>query len=139
MFHCTCVRKTVHNYLVQNIPVDAFSNMGSLGTVFLFFSIVACCLDPRLIGWPLVDSPVPMLTLLSLYLLFVLVGPQVMKHRQPLNVKVPMMIYNFCMVVFSYYMFHEVWSMSCYTRIISFKFKYLCENCCFCLVNLHDI
>ena len=66
------------------------------------------CLDARLDDWPLMSSPLPTITLVALYLLFVLVGPQVMKHRQPLNVKVPMMIYNFCMVLFSYYMFHEV-------------------------------
>ena len=54
------------------------------------------------------SSPLPTITLVALYLLFVLVGPQIMKHRQPLNVKVPMMIYNFFMVLFSYYLFHEV-------------------------------
>ena len=66
------------------------------------------CLDPRLDDWPMMSSPLPTITLVALYLLFVLVGPQIMKHRQPLNVKIPMMIYNFCMVLFSYYLFHEV-------------------------------
>ena len=65
-------------------------------------------LDARLDDWPLTSSPVPTFVMLGLYLLFVLIGPQVMKHRKPLDLKIPMMIYNLFMVILSYYMFHEV-------------------------------
>ena len=54
------------------------------------------------------SSPVPTLTMVGFYLLFVAVGPQIMKNRQPINVKIPMMIYNLFMVLLSYYLFHEV-------------------------------
>ena len=64
--------------------------------------------DQRLDDWPLMSSPLPTLALVGVYLLFVLIGPQVMKHRKPLIVKTPMMLYNFCRVLFLYYLFHEV-------------------------------
>ena len=54
------------------------------------------------------SSPVPTVTMVAFYLLFVIVGPHIMKHRDPVNVKIPMMIYNFLMILLSYYLFHEV-------------------------------
>ena len=64
--------------------------------------------DRRLDGYPLMSSPTPTAVLVGLYLLFVMIGPRIMKHRQPVNVKIPMMIYNIFLVILSYYMFHEV-------------------------------
>ena len=64
--------------------------------------------DPRLDGYPLMSSPMPTAILVGLYLLFVLVGPRIMKYREPVNVKIPMMVYNLSMVIMSYYLFHEV-------------------------------
>ena len=54
------------------------------------------------------NSPLPTITMVATYLLFVLIGPQIMKNRDPINVKIPMMIYNLCMILLSYYLFHEV-------------------------------
>ena len=98
------------------IDVSSFvSRSGTFRSCYPVFSLVIMSdsyfpsLDPRLDGWPLMSSPVPTIVMAALYLLFVLIGPQVMKHREPLNVKVPMLIYNLLMVIASYYMFHEVW------------------------------
>ena len=56
------------------------------------------------------SSPLPTIIMVVIYLFFVVIGPQIMKHRDPINVKIPMMIYNLCMVLLSYYLFHEVGS-----------------------------
>ena len=64
--------------------------------------------DPRVENWLLMSSPLPTAVLVTLYLLFVFIGPRIMRNRQPLNVKIPMLTYNLFMVGLSYYMFHEV-------------------------------
>uniref|UniRef100_A0A1B0FHX8 Elongation of very long chain fatty acids protein n=1 Tax=Glossina morsitans morsitans TaxID=37546 RepID=A0A1B0FHX8_GLOMM len=51
--------------------------------------------DPRVQHLPLVGSPLPMLTILGLYLAFVLhYGPEWMKNRQPYKLKYVMRLYN---------------------------------------------
>ncbi|XP_065893144.1 very long chain fatty acid elongase 7-like isoform X2 [Dysidea avara] len=78
--------------------------------------------DPRLDSFPLMSSPVPTAILIGLYLLFVLVGPRIMKNRQPVNVKIPMMIYNLSMVILSYYLFHEL-----LFGMLDANFTFLCD------------
>ena len=71
------------------------------------------------------SSPTPTLTMVGLYLSFVLVGPHIMKNRNPVNVRIPMMVYNFLMIFLSYYLFHEVCKCSIYKIIIIFNLKFL--------------
>ena len=43
-----------------------------------------------------------------MYVIMTIVGPYVMKDRPPVNIRVTMLVYNFVMIILSYYMFHEV-------------------------------
>ena len=49
-----------------------------------------------------------MLALVALYLVVVRYGPRVMKNRQPLELKPLMFVYNFALVLLSFYMSLEV-------------------------------
>lgn len=64
-------------------------------------------LDPRVTGWFLMDSPVPVLLLVTSYILFVKrVGPWWMKGRPPYNVEKFMMLYNIVqMTINSYFVY----------------------------------
>ncbi|XP_041698021.1 ELOVL fatty acid elongase 8a isoform X1 [Coregonus clupeaformis] len=63
--------------------------------------------DKRTDSWLLVYSPVPITCIFLCYLLLIWVGPKLMAHRQPVNLKPVLIIYNFAMVCLSAYMFYE--------------------------------
>ncbi|XP_012720286.2 ELOVL fatty acid elongase 8b [Fundulus heteroclitus] len=63
--------------------------------------------DKRTDPWLLVYSPVPVSLIFLGYLCVVWAGPGLMKHRQPVDLKVVLIVYNFAMVGLSAYMFHE--------------------------------
>ncbi|XP_051553057.1 ELOVL fatty acid elongase 8a [Myxocyprinus asiaticus] len=63
--------------------------------------------DKRTDGWLLVYSPVPLSCIFLCYLFIVWLGPKLMRHRQPVNIKTILIIYNFSMVCVSAYMFYE--------------------------------
>uniref|UniRef100_A0AAQ4QFB0 Elongation of very long chain fatty acids protein n=1 Tax=Gasterosteus aculeatus aculeatus TaxID=481459 RepID=A0AAQ4QFB0_GASAC len=63
--------------------------------------------DKRTDPWLLVYSPVPVALIFLAYLLVVWAGPRLMKHREPFDLKVVLVLYNFAMVGLSAYMFHE--------------------------------
>lgn len=63
--------------------------------------------DKRTDPWLLVYSPVPVAVIFLVYLCVVWVGPRLMTHRQPVNLKVVLIVYNFAMVGMSAYMFSE--------------------------------
>ncbi|XP_046387873.1 elongation of very long chain fatty acids protein AAEL008004-like [Ischnura elegans] len=51
--------------------------------------------DPRVKHWPLMKDPWHLVTLLVLYLIFVLwLGPRIMKRRKPKSLKLPIALYN---------------------------------------------
>lgn len=64
--------------------------------------------DKRTDPWLLVYSPVPVSLIFLVYLCVVWAGPRLMKHREPVDLKVFLIVYNFAMVGLSAYMFHEV-------------------------------
>lgn len=62
--------------------------------------------DERAIQYPLLDSPLPCLSLLTCYLLFVkVIGPDFMKNRKPFDLRYLMIAYNFSMVLLNGYIF----------------------------------
>ncbi|CAL8366768.1 unnamed protein product [Boreogadus saida] len=68
--------------------------------------------DDRLRGYLLMHSPVLMtLILLTYVFLSVYAGPRFMANRKPLDLKAPMVVYNFSMVVMNGYIVHQflVW------------------------------
>lgn len=78
--------------------------------------------DKRTDPWLLVYSPVPVALIFLVYLCAVWVGPRLMKHREPVDLKVVLIVYNFAMVGLSAYMFHEF----LVTSWIS-NYSYLCQ------------
>ncbi|XP_036409827.1 ELOVL fatty acid elongase 8a [Megalops cyprinoides] len=63
--------------------------------------------DKRTDPWLLVYSPIPVITIFLTYLVLLWVGPKLMKHREPVNLKAVLIVYNFSMVCLSAYMFYE--------------------------------
>jgi len=66
--------------------------------------------DKRTDPWLLVYSPVPIICIFLCYLGVIWIGPKLMKHKEPVNLKAVLIVYNFAMVALSVYMFHEVHS-----------------------------
>lgn len=64
--------------------------------------------DPRVKDLPFVPSPWPIALLMIFYTVFVQkIGPQLMKERQPIDVKYPMIIYNIIQMVGNGFFFFE--------------------------------
>ncbi|XP_069126862.1 very long chain fatty acid elongase 4-like [Argopecten irradians] len=63
--------------------------------------------DPRVQSWPLMETPVPLLTLLVLYLVMVYQGPRAMAPHKPLPLTSVLVAYNLALVCLSAYMFYE--------------------------------
>lgn len=71
--------------------------------------------DSTMHEWPLMSSPVPVVAILAVYLLFVLkIGPKLMENRKPYNLKNILIGYNAYQVGFSLWM--------CATVSISWRF-----------------
>ncbi|KAJ3599005.1 hypothetical protein NHX12_032968 [Muraenolepis orangiensis] len=65
-------------------------------------------IDPRLLQYPLMQSPVSMSAILLCYLGFVLyIGPRLMANRKPFQLKEAMITYNFALVALSIYIVYE--------------------------------
>ncbi|XP_060076375.1 elongation of very long chain fatty acids protein 4-like [Ylistrum balloti] len=63
--------------------------------------------DPRVGAWPLMVSPVPLLTLVGLYLMMVYHGPRAMECYKPMSLSSVLVVYNLGLVGLSAYMFYE--------------------------------
>ncbi|KAM3876169.1 ELOVL fatty acid elongase 8b [Diretmus argenteus] len=78
--------------------------------------------DKRTDPWLLVYSPVPVLVVFLGYLCVVWAGPRLMKHREPVDLKAVLIVYNFAMVCLSAYMFYEFLVTSWLSN-----YSYLCQ------------
>ncbi|KAI5754139.1 elongation of very long chain fatty acids protein AAEL008004-like [Diaphorina citri] len=64
--------------------------------------------DKRTNHWPLLGSPIPGLTIIGLYLYFILsYGPRFMANRKPLNLRYVLIVYNFFQVGISVWLVWE--------------------------------
>lgn len=63
---------------------------------------------PVVKGWPMVDSPLPTLTVSVLYFLLTWKAKNIMKNRQPRQLRSVMVVYNLLMVTFNLYVLHEL-------------------------------
>lgn len=80
--------------------------------------------DHRTRHWLLVsDSPWPVWILTSLYIIFVIMGPRIMKNRQPLDLKWFLVLYNLGLVALSLYMFIEM-----ILSVLDAKYDMLCAE-----------
>lgn len=66
----------------------------------LYYYTIEDLADPRVKDLPLISSPWPNFFIMVFYNLFVQkIGPELMKKRQPINVKSPMILYNILQIV----------------------------------------
>nr|CAD7435556.1 unnamed protein product [Timema monikensis] len=74
-----------------------------------YVNLVDSISDPRVNDWPLMDSPVPTLLMIGVYLYFVIIlGPRVMANKKPFQLKTLLIAYNAAQVIFSLVMLWEV-------------------------------
>nr|XP_048692096.1 elongation of very long chain fatty acids protein 7-like isoform X2 [Caretta caretta] len=78
--------------------------------------------DPRTDPWLLVYSPLPVTLLFTLYLVFVALGPRLMRKWEPLRLKGLLTAYNLTLVALSIYMFYEF----LVTSVLA-NYSYLCQ------------
>lgn len=68
------------------------------------FRYLSSLADPRVQGWPMVDSPITVISVVAVYVSFVTtVGPHWMRDRKPYNLKPLIMAYNLANVIASAY------------------------------------
>lgn len=80
--------------------------------------------DPMVDSWFLMSSPVPILTILGLYLYFVLkLGPQLMATRKAFNIQKILVAYNFYQVLFSFWLC----SLPFRLGMVTYLFKHSCQ------------
>merc|ERR1711971_1145019 len=66
--------------------------------------------DPRVDNWLGMTSIWPTIIICTAYVYFVkVVGPRLMKDREPYELKNILLVYNFSQVLFSFWMFMEGW------------------------------
>lgn len=73
-----------------------------------YVTIVDKISDPRTTDWPLMQSPVPTVIMVVVYLYVILfVGPRIMANRKPFKLKEVLVLYNGGQVLLSLYMLYE--------------------------------
>ncbi|KAF7413397.1 hypothetical protein HZH68_001886 [Vespula germanica] len=87
--------------------------VGAQGLVKLaleqYTEILASASDPRVGSWPLMESPIPTVVIVLLYLYSVTIaGPRVMSNKKPYDLRNVLIAYNAFQVVFSLGMLYEV-------------------------------
>ncbi|XP_020287670.1 elongation of very long chain fatty acids protein AAEL008004-like [Pseudomyrmex gracilis] len=88
--------------------IDRMSNIYNNSIVRFWDFIFHDLSDPRTHDWFLISSPVPGASIIICYLYFVLTwGPRHMKHRKPYQLKNILIVYNFCQVLLSTWLFWE--------------------------------
>lgn len=76
-------------------------------------------IDARTRGWLLVDSPVPTIVLILLYLFLVWIGPKFMKNRKPYKLSWLLLPYNLAMACLNAYIAVEVSFVMCNNKMFS--------------------
>ncbi|XP_055772626.1 elongation of very long chain fatty acids protein 4-like [Salvelinus fontinalis] len=79
--------------------------------------------DKRVEKWPLMDNPLPTLAISSSYLLFLWLGPKYMQNREPFQLKKTLILYNFSMVVFNFFICKEL-----FLAARAAGYSYICQS-----------
>lgn len=73
------------------------------------FEALKSGIHPIVDEWFLMGSPMNILSILAIYLLFVLkIGPKLMENRKPFELKKIMLLYNAYQVIISLYLCYHV-------------------------------
>lgn len=73
-----------------------------------YTEILTTISDPRVSDWPLMDSPIPTVLIVLIYLYGVTIfGPRLMINKKPYNLRTALIVYNAFQVIFSVGMLYE--------------------------------
>ena len=80
--------------------------------------------EKTVFNWPLISSPIPTLTLCSMYVYFVkFLGPRLMKDKEAFRIKYLILIYNIATVLLNLYIFLSLGAYGWFT-----KYKFTCQE-----------
>ncbi|XP_019870257.1 elongation of very long chain fatty acids protein AAEL008004 [Aethina tumida] len=73
-----------------------------------YHNVVDRISDPRTTDWPLMQSPLPTITMVVTYLYVILIlGPRLMRDRKPYKLREVLIAYNGAQVLYSLFMLYE--------------------------------
>ncbi|KYN44776.1 hypothetical protein ALC56_00771 [Trachymyrmex septentrionalis] len=103
------VSSNCHNYIMNTeIMSDRVLQIVKTMALDQYTEILTTVSDPRVSDWPLMDSPVPTILIVLLYLYGVVIfGPRMMANRKPYKLRGILVAYNAFQVVFSLGMMYE--------------------------------
>nr|XP_045613534.1 elongation of very long chain fatty acids protein 4-like isoform X1 [Procambarus clarkii] len=78
--------------------------------------------DERVKDWPLMSSPLPTLGLVTVYLTMVKFGPKIMASRAPLQLRVPLIVYNLAVMLLNLYIGVELAVVS-----VRLRYSWFCQ------------
>lgn len=104
----------IYLYYMKTTAIIFMSDEKKRQSNFFFFNIKSFFTDARTNDWPLVKSPVPVLTIIAAYLLFVFViGPIYMRNRKPYDLSAFVRWYNTVKIISNgiivYFIVHSGW------------------------------
>lgn len=92
------------NHIKVVITIFSITN-----TIEFLFNPIWIFADPRTTEWPLMQSPIPTIIMVVIYLYVILIaGPKIMDNRKPLQLRETLIVYNGAQVLYSSYMLYEV-------------------------------
>ncbi|KAL7733352.1 hypothetical protein ACLKA6_004847 [Drosophila palustris] len=100
------------------------NNSSRIGFALLDSYPFAELADERTQSWPLVSSPWNAAAILSLYLVLVHFGPKWMARQKPLELRLPLFVYNLLMSMLNAHIFLELFTAS---RALNYSAK--CQPC----------
>lgn len=93
---------------INNITV-VIALFSVTNTIDFLFNPIWNFADPRTTEWPLMQSPIPTIMMVVIYLYVILIaGPKMMENRKPLHLRETLIVYNGAQVLYSSYMLYEV-------------------------------
>ena len=105
--NCFCFH-SLRNYITNISSIYCFLVTHTPQNFVEFYNELWSLRDKRVDGWLLMDSIWPTITMAVFYWYFCIVlGPYLMKNRAPMELKIPMQIYNIFVTLLSAYMFYE--------------------------------
>ncbi|XP_061695619.1 elongation of very long chain fatty acids protein 4-like [Syngnathoides biaculeatus] len=93
--------------MTVSFPIQGFQELTIWQKAQFYYQRMLETGDKRIENWLLVYSPAPVTIIIMCYLVIVWVGPKLMAKKEPFNLKLFLILYNFTMVFLSAYMFYE--------------------------------
>lgn len=78
--------------------------------------------DPRTKNWILIDSPVPVAVILSIYYSFVLLGYRLMRSQKPFDLRRPLIAYNISMTFLNFIIAYKL-----IANALKLNYNFTCE------------